>query len=724
MRLMIRSVLRGCIFCSFLLLPVVALCQVKFVNAQLQEPVKYGPQIGASLKTTELPEYIISKDDKNRVYLKTGLRTSKIENTIEWLRIKDTVDPYRIDLVYSKYPFRDGQYKEIYPLLCNRLLDLFQMDSRLNDVRLDWNKILQTNCTSDVQVSRLFHGVVICYHTRKKAIPHPNPAKKSQVKEVKQEAIIIPQDKEVQAEQTSFKDIEYSLNNIKNASSFPDSIKRVIDKKPLGEQLEIIKGFLESKIAKEPEITLSSSSKAELNMYEHEIDYFLMNYNESDDVVAKVLDRHSEWKNILVVNDWTGSMYGYGAQVLRWHLLNFKKSGIKSLTLFNDGDDKSTINKVIGETGGIYSEKADNILKLVDLFNLIMLKGGGGDGPENDIEAILEAMDRFSDYSEVVLIADNNSCVRDIELADRIDKPVKVILCGYDPRKGINPDYVYLAKITNGGIYTVDEDLENIATATDEKGKLVNFTDKRFRLRSLRCLNSGSDKRSELYTDLKKANQDKLIVERLDLSNKNLIEIPKGIYKMKNISYLNLNNNNIAEISSKINQLKFLKTLNLANNSITNVPDEMIEIRYLTSLNLSHNNLSQCPSAILNMKVLTSLNLSDNKINTIFRDNSLRKLEYLNLSNNAIVEIPKSFGLMKKLQALDLSGNKIEVLPAEITNLVKLEELKLENNRLSSLPQQIGKLSKLKTLKLKGNNLKEEEKTRIKNALPATMIIF
>jgi hypothetical protein len=722
---MLKSLWYRSVFCLFIFFPVLADCQAKFNIGQLHEPLKYGPAIAVTLNTIEIPEYKCAKSGNNCIYLKSGLRTSKIENCNEWAVIKDTVVPYQIDVVYSKYPIRNGEYKEIYPLLFDRLDHLFLMDPSLNNLGLKWNKVLQTNCINDDQVNTLFHGIVIWFHPKKKQQTVKKTLAKEPIIASAAEIKTSSSLKTAPADQNSLKDVELSITNIKNSESFPDSLKKILEKRPVHEQLELMKVFLKDKIAKEPEISLSHSTYEELRKYNKEIDNFLINYGGNEDVVAKVFDRHSEWKNILVVNDWTGSMYGYGAQVLRWHLLNFKKSGIKSLTLFNDGDDKNTIDKIIGETGGIYSEKADNILKLIDLFNLIMLNGGGGDGPENDIEAVLSAMDKYPDYSEVVLIADNNSCVRDIELADRIDKPVKIILCGYDPRSGINPDFVYLAKITQGGLYTFDEDIENIEAAIGERGAILNFSDKRFKLKSLRCLGAERSENSGiLYTDYKKANQEKLNVRRLDLKNQNMLEIPKGIFRMKNIYYLNLNNNQIKEFPSKINQLKYLKTLNLSNNNIADIPDEIIEIHYLESLNISHNKLSTLPAAVLNMKFLITLNFSYNNISSVYKDNSLRKLEYLNLSNNEIREIPKSFGLMKKLKVLDLSDNKIQIIPAEITNLNKLEELKLENNQLTCMPKQISKLNKLKLLKLNGNKLSEDEKNNIRIALPGTQIIF
>jgi hypothetical protein len=722
---MLRSFVLRYIILSIMVFPIFVYSQAKFDITQLHDPSKNGPSIAALLATTEVSEYTHADKDSNCVYLMTGLRSSKIENISDWSKVKDSIEPYRIDIVYSKYPLREGVYFEIYPLLCNRLINLFQMDPSLNSNHINWNKVLQTNCINDEQVSTLFHGIVIWYHTKKKTKPIAKPVNKQTIPDIKSPVKTITSTKVASSDQTTSKDIEYSISSIKNAASFPDSVKAAMEKQPINEQLEMLKSFLENKIAHEPDITLAHSSKEELNNYSKEVDYFLFNYGGTEDVVEKVFDRHPEWKNILVVNDWTGSMYGYGAQVLKWHLLNLKKSGIKSLTLFNDGDDKNTIDKIIGETGGIYSEKADNIIKLVDLFNLIMLRGGGGDSPENDIEALLEAMDKYPDFSEVVLIADNNSCIRDIELADKIDIPVKIILCGYEPKYGINPDYAYLAKVTNGGVYTVDEDLENVDISIGEKGRIIKFSDKRFYLRSVRCMSATrTEGAGELYTDLKKAIQEKQNVRRLDLKNQNLLEIPKGIFRMKNINYLNLNNNQIVELNAKINQLKYLKSLNIANNKIADIPNEIGEIYFIESLNISHNELSSLPPVILNFKYLISLNLSFNKISSVYKDNSLRKLEILNLSNNEIQEIPKSFGLMKKLKVLDLADNRIEFIPPEIMNLIKLEELKLENNQITSLPKQIGKLNKLKLLKLKGNKLTEDEKIRIKNALPGTQIIF
>ena len=151
------------------------------------------------------------------------------------------------------------------------------------------------------------------------------------------------------------------------------------------------------------------------------------------------------------------------------HLLNFQKSDLHSFVFFNDGDDTPNFNKKIGKTAGIYTQKATKIEQLLGLFELVKSKGNGGDAPENDVEAIIEGIKRFPEAKQVVLIADNLSCIRDIRLADKISLPVKVVLCGYNETIGANPHYVELAARTGGSVHTAEQDIENLTVALSKK---------------------------------------------------------------------------------------------------------------------------------------------------------------------------------------------------------------------------------------------------------------
>lgn len=186
-----------------------------------------------------------------------------------------------------------------------------------------------------------------------------------------------------------------------------------------------------------------------------------------DSVVYEVFDRHPEWQNMLVVNDWTGSMYQYGAQAVLWHRLNLIKNkdsvAIKNFIFFNDGNMLPDDEKLIGSTGGIYETKGESIKKLAYTMREVMLSGFGGDKPENDVEALLYGATSNTNFQELVLIADNRSAVRDMDLLSQLKLPVKIILCGVEKDHPVHADYLKMAQLTKGSIHTMAEDIMNMA---------------------------------------------------------------------------------------------------------------------------------------------------------------------------------------------------------------------------------------------------------------------
>jgi hypothetical protein len=184
-----------------------------------------------------------------------------------------------------------------------------------------------------------------------------------------------------------------------------------------------------------------------------------------DSVVFKVIERNKKkWRNALVVSDWTGSVYPYSSQIVNWFRLNMKEGLVKHFVFFNDGDSKNDKEKKIGETGGIYFTQTNEISHVLEVMTQALQNGHGGDVPENDIEAVLAGIDKYKDISEIILIADNNSPVRDIRLTPKVTKPIRVILCGVENGQ-INAQYLNIAKFTGGSVHTIEEDIENLSSA-------------------------------------------------------------------------------------------------------------------------------------------------------------------------------------------------------------------------------------------------------------------
>lgn len=165
-------------------------------------------------------------------------------------------------------------------------------------------------------------------------------------------------------------------------------------------------------------------------------------------VVFDAFNAHPEWKNMNVVVDWTGSMYSYVGQVVRWHHINKDKQLMNSMVLFNDGDDKIRQSgaKYIGKTGGIYFPNHLKIDSFLETVATAVDNGGGGDSQENDVEAIIAAQAQDQSGNAFVLIADATP-IRDISLVQLIKRPVHVILCDH-----VSPDYITLARSTGGSI--------------------------------------------------------------------------------------------------------------------------------------------------------------------------------------------------------------------------------------------------------------------------------
>jgi hypothetical protein len=198
------------------------------------------------------------------------------------------------------------------------------------------------------------------------------------------------------------------------------------------------------------------------------------------DVVPKVFARNTHWKKILLVVDVTGSMSPYTGEILLWLKLNEAKhlKRIAQFTFFNDGDSKAQNQKIIGKTGGIYSKKLTSYNAVKYLMFSTMRKGGGGDTPENNLEAVISAIKTCSAFDEVVMIADNYATPRDIALLKHIKKPIRFVMCGYGSR--INVDYVNLARKNGGSIHTIKSDILDLSEMLE--GEIIEIDGHNFKL--------------------------------------------------------------------------------------------------------------------------------------------------------------------------------------------------------------------------------------------------
>ncbi len=192
--------------------------------------------------------------------------------------------------------------------------------------------------------------------------------------------------------------------------------------------------------------------------------------------VSTVLERN-DWSDNLFVVDVTGSMFPYSADLLRWMKL-LPSPEPQFFVFFNDGDDKPAASKRMGNAGGIgWVETRDFSEAKAKMFE-VMRRGGGGDTPENNIEALLFGMTKSPGATSAVMVADNAAFPRDAQLVTRYDGDLKIILCG--TTRGINTAYLNMAYLQGFSIHTTEADLTDLRGL--QQGQVITVGGYNYRL--------------------------------------------------------------------------------------------------------------------------------------------------------------------------------------------------------------------------------------------------
>jgi hypothetical protein len=161
----------------------------------------------------------------------------------------------------------------------------------------------------------------------------------------------------------------------------------------------------------------------------------------------------------------------------------------------------------------------------------------------------------------------------------------------------------------------------------------------------------------------------------------NLTHFPKEIFDLKDtLEILDLSNNHLSSLPENFNEFKKLKIAFFSDNDFTEFP----------------NILAQCPA-------LTMIGFKSNKIIHIPEHVFPVDLQWLILTNNQIIEIPKSIGKCHKLQKVAFAGNQLKTLPVEMSNCKNLELLRISANQLNEFPQWLLSLPRLSWLACSGN---------------------
>ena len=428
-KLVLRSFKHFLIVFSVILLYSTSFAQIVSVNYLL------------SLEHTNIGFY--QKDTIRKLYyLECDFGSAKIKNLELINEIKkNQLSIYRIDYVYTRYA-QSSEFNQ-KKLDKARLEELYKTAPFLFDDNLiDWRFLRQMKYNDLEHNKESYHGFVI--YLRKK---HAPLFKKTTEEEIKYITKILKTGKE---------ELDCSSIIIKYRDSISiDTTGLYIPKskrKRLKRQLYYKKSIWNRKPYVIEHVYRLKDTINPCVMVEN------YTYRITDTVVFDCFKRNKGWSDYIVVEDVTNSMHPYLAQIfILRRKLYFSNYNNHHFVFFNDGDAKPDGPK--GESNGAHYIYTDSLEKMEAFAIDVMRKGHGGLPPENDIEAILYAINQCPECSSVVLIADNSSPIRDLELMNKITKPVRIILCGAK-NGNIHHHYIQLAFQTKGSLHTLDKDYE------------------------------------------------------------------------------------------------------------------------------------------------------------------------------------------------------------------------------------------------------------------------
>lgn len=128
-------------------------------------------------------------------------------------------------------------------------------------------------------------------------------------------------------------------------------------------------------------------------------------------------------------------------------------------------------------------------------------------------------------------------------------------------------------------------------------------------------------------------------ITSLNLSGKDLKDIPIEVFECTNLRKLNLSNNNINRIPLNIKDLHKLEVLNLAGNKLDQLHSGLFQLVKLKRLVLANNSIKSLPNQIENLIRLEVLMVQNNKLISINPNHLTHQIRKLNFANNNISEI-------------------------------------------------------------------------------------
>ncbi|CAB0028563.1 unnamed protein product [Trichogramma brassicae] len=174
----------------------------------------------------------------------------------------------------------------------------------------------------------------------------------------------------------------------------------------------------------------------------------------------------------------------------------------------------------------------------------------------------------------------------------------------------------------------------------------------------------------------------------LNLDNNNMADLPEGVLP-PNLVTLSLNLNLFESMPRSLASLAFLNWLYMRGNDIRRLELPQFASQELEMLDVSDNSIESISFSPGNNTLrIKDLNLSGNRLRSLARDSFARVLvRRIHLSSNGMRSIDDGafLGLEDSLEYLNLENNELGQLPGAVSSLHELAYLYLANNQIREL---------------------------------------
>jgi len=176
-----------------------------------------------------------------------------------------------------------------------------------------------------------------------------------------------------------------------------------------------------------------------------------------------------------------------------------------------------------------------------------------------------------------------------------------------------------------------------------------------------------------------------------DLAGNSLKELPSAIGTWTGLHNLLCGGNQLTDLPSAVGQLAQLQKLVLSGNRLRTLPVELAKLGKLKTLMLDGNCLAE--------------GMATKQFNSdVFSGEISASLEELDLSGNALEELPQSVASFRSLKRLICHDNRLKAFPSDLSRVSSLQYVDASNNRLTFLPETLFvDLTQLSEMWLKGN---------------------